>query len=71
MKSGTYTIKIAYGTDWYGEIDVFGESGSYSQLMNGSSRYFEFYSNYYYTLQLQAGRDGNVGSERISGAGAM
>ena len=42
--AGTYTIKVAYGTSWFGEIDLFGKDGSYSQLYNGYDTEFNFKS---------------------------
>lgn len=71
MKGGTYTMKVAYGTKWYGEIDLFGTSGSYQQLLNGSSTAFKLDSGYSYTLTLGGVSDGNVGSKSIGGASGM
>lgn len=71
MKGGTYTMKVAYGTEWYGEIDLFGTVGSYQQLLNGSSTTFKLDSGYSYTLTLGGVYDGNVGSKSIGGAGGM
>ena len=67
IDGGTYTMKVAYGTEWYGEIDLFGPWGTYSQLMNGDTEYFELNGGYTYTLQLLASTDGNVGSEDVEG----
>ncbi len=71
MASGTYTIKVAYGTNWYGEIDLFGDDGSYQQLINGSSTIFELESGYAYTLTLGGVVDGTVGTKNIGGADGM
>lgn len=69
---GTYTIKVGYGTEWYGEVDMFGEDGSYTQLLNGSGSnvYFPLEANYSYTLQLISSTNGNVPSKSI-GSGDM
>ena len=72
IDGGTYTMKVAYGTEWYGEIDVFGDYGTYSQLMNGDTELFELNNGYTYTLQLLASTEGNVGSQDVEGgAGGM
>lgn len=71
MAPGTYTMRVAYGTEWYGSVDLFGEEGSYQQLMNGSAPEFSLASGYTYTLTLLASTDGNVGSKSIGGAEGM
>ena len=67
LGAGTYTIKVAYGTEWYGEKDLFGAKGAYLQLKNGTSETFSLKKNYTYTLTLQSGTSGNVGSKTVSG----
>lgn len=67
LGAGTYTIKVAYGTEWYGEKDLFGAKGAYLQLKNGTSETFTLKKNYTYTLTLQSGTSGNVGSKTVSG----
>lgn len=69
--AGTYTIKVCYGTEWFGEIDLFGEDGTYSQLYNGYDPEFTFRSGYYYELELQVGSGGNVGTGSLGGADDM
>ena len=69
--AGTYTIKVGYGTEWFGEIDLFGEDGTYSQLYNGYDPEFTFRSGYYYELELQVGSGGNVGTGSLGGADDM
>ena len=71
MAAGSYTIKVAYGTEWYGEKDLFGDDGIYYQLLNGSSEQFGMENGYTYTLELLVSTDGNVGSESLGGAGDM
>ena len=72
LKAATYTIKAAYGTEWYGDIDLFGEKGIYSQLLNGSAKDFKLKNNYIYTLKLMVSSNGNVGSNTVpGGAGGM
>ena len=67
----TYTIKVAYGTEWYGETDLFGDRGSYTQLYNGDDPDFTFSYGYKYTLELMTVEGGNVGSDTLSGADDM
>ena len=67
LNAGTYTIKAAYGTKWYGDVDMFGEEGSYSQLLNGSEQEFKLKNNYKYNLRLMASVAGNVGSNAVPG----
>ena len=64
VKKGTHTIKVGYGTEWYGS-DLFGPSGDYMQLYNGSSDSFSFQSGYSYTLKLMVSSGGNVGSSGV------
>lgn len=71
LSPGDYTIKCAYGTEWYGEKDLFGDNGSYSQLLNGSNEVFSLSRNYTYTLELLSSTQGNVPSRSIGGAGDM
>ena len=70
IDGGSYMMKVAYGTEWYGEIDLFGPWGTYSQLLNGDTDIFELSGGYTYTLQLLASTDGNVGSEDVDGGAA-
>ena len=72
LGAGTYTMKVAYGTKWYGDKDLFGGTGIYLQLKNGSSNNFTLKKNHSYTLTLQSGTSGNVGADTVSGgAGGM
>ena len=71
MAVGTYTMKVGYGTEWYGETDLFGPGGRYSQLLNGSDPSFEMKSGYTYELTLGGVTDGNVDSINLDGAGGM
>ena len=72
LGAGTYTMKVAYGTKWYGEKDLFGGTGIYLQLKNGTSNNFTLKKNHSYTLTLQSGTSGNVGADTVSGgAGGM
>ena len=67
VPAGTMTIKVAYGSDWWGTKDMFGDEGTYTKLNNSGKDTFEFSSSSYYTLQLQiATSNGNVGSNGVS-----
>jgi len=66
LGAGTYTMKVAYGNKWYGDKDLFGGTGIYLQLKNGSSPNFTLKKNYRYTLTLQSG-SGNVGTDTVAG----
>ena len=67
LGAGTYTMKVAYGNKWYGEKDLFGGTGIYLQLKNGTSNNFTLKKNHSYTLTLQSGTSGNVGADTVSG----
>ena len=69
MAVGTYTMKVGYGTEWYGEIDLFGQFAQYSQLLDGSTPEFSLKSGYAYELTLGGVADGNVDSRNLDGAG--
>ena len=71
MAGGSYTIKVGYGTQWYGETDLFGDKGSYQQLMNGTETTFKIQGGYTHTLSLGGVTNGNVGSKGLGGAGGM
>ena len=71
LKSGTYYMNVAYGTEWYGETDLFGDEGTYQQLLNGTSDSFKLSSGYTYTLELLSKSNGNVGSKNVGGASGM
>lgn len=64
-------MKVAYGVEWYGETDLFGENGSYHKLMNGSNDFFSLSRNYTYTLELRSTTQGNVPTISIGGADDM
>lgn len=65
LSGGTYTVKAAYGTQWWGTTELFGDSGSYTKLMNGGSSSFSLVSGNDYKLTLLASVNGNVGSQSV------
>lgn len=71
LRGGSYTIKVAYGSEWYGEKDLFGEGGSYYQLLNETETVFVMESGHSYNLSLSGVTDGNVVSEGLGGAEEM
>ena len=48
-------------------LDLFGGTGIYLQLKNGTSNNFTLKKNHSYTLTLQSGTSGNVGADTVSG----
>ena len=65
LPAGTYRVRIAYGTEWYGEERMFGEEGVYYsydsdfKLTSNNRRYS------YYTLTY-GGSDGSMSGRPIS-----
>lgn len=66
LPTGTYRMKAAYGWDWFGADDMFGDDGYYELLLfENSAEVTSLKSNYIYTLSIGAeGSDGNVGSRQ-------
>lgn len=50
VPAGTYILKRAFGTDWFGLNDMFGDDGYYYLQRIGDSYEFEMEKNYIYTL---------------------
>ncbi|MCE5189616.1 MAG: hypothetical protein LLF75_10630 [Eubacteriales bacterium] len=67
LPAGEYCIKYAYGDNWFGPDDLFGDEGTYSVLNSGleNSVLFKLESSFYYTLSLRTGNssDNNVNVE--------
>lgn len=54
---GSYTIKDAYSTGaWFGDKDMFGDTGTYLKLTNGSKDTFKLEANMIYTLTLRSSK---------------
>ena len=68
LPAGSYVLKTATGKgSWYGEKEMFGDSGSYQRLLyNSGSDTFPLEKNGEYTLTLNVSSDGNVGSKKES-----
>ena len=52
LDTGTYTMKVALGTEWYGDKDLFGGSGLYKKIYNGESEDLSISSGRYYKLDV-------------------
>ncbi len=66
---GSYTIKDAYSTGaWFGDKDMFGDTGTYLKLTNGSKDTFKLEANMIYTLTLRSSKakGDSVGSQSES-----
>ena len=61
MGLGTYYLKYACGTTWYGEDDLFGENTQYAK----DEEDWPFEANKVWTLTLQKQVGGNVHTEEI------
>jgi len=70
LPANTYMIKTAYGENWFGPDEMFGDDNAYYQtlLLEGSTLY-AFQRNYNYTLTLRDAVDGNVGTQNESRGG--
>ncbi len=52
LDTGTYNMKVALGTEWYGDKDLFGGSGLYKKIFNGESEDLSITSGHYYKLDV-------------------
>jgi tetratricopeptide (TPR) repeat protein len=67
VPAGTYEIKEATGSQWWGDTDIFGPNGFYSQMtFEGDVTTFEVAYNRIITITMRVGSGGNVGSESES-----
>ncbi|MCL2150872.1 MAG: hypothetical protein FWH50_01445, partial [Coriobacteriia bacterium] len=68
LPSGTYTIKVAFGDNWFGEEVMFGDEGFYATMtFDGGSTSTYFAYNYIYTLTMMVSEDdANVGAEQTN-----
>ena len=69
LPSGTYDIRIAYGKNWFGTDEMFGDDGVYKVLVfdnNGTQTPgITFSSNYIYSLSLRQDDGGNAGAQTV------
>ena len=70
LPANTYIIRSAYGENWFGQEEMFGDENAYYQtlLLEGNTSY-AFRRNYNYTLTLRDAVEGNVGSQTESRTG--
>lgn len=61
MPSGTYIIKKAKGTKWFGEKEMFGDDGEYS-VLNTKLKFTKWGMGY--EITLDNGKNGNLQSRR-------
>jgi tetratricopeptide (TPR) repeat protein len=66
IPTGTYMFRAAYGENWFGEEEMFGDEGHYETLIIDNATTYRIRSNYTYTLTLGGVTDGNVGSQNES-----
>jgi len=70
LSGGSYLIKAAYGTAWWGSTEMFGDDGYYSLLTDQSgSTIFSLDYGYGYSLELSVSSGGNVGSRSVGRSG--
>ena len=62
---GVYSIKYAYGKNWYGSQNLFGEETSYVQLNESFNFSFDGYKYNGYTVELIKQLNGNLKSNPI------
>jgi len=65
LPAGTYMIKTAYGYNWFGPEEMYGDENAVYELLifPGDSITYEFRRNYITTITLRSVVDGNVGSQ--------
>lgn len=66
LPSGSYRMKAAYGVDWFGETDMFGDGGYYEVLIFEDGTDIDTLSSkYIYTLSFLQQEDGNIGGMNV------
>lgn len=66
VPAGTYTVKSASGSVWFGEETLFGDDGTYYKMMfEGEGEASMFQENYEYTITLYSVVGGNVAHESV------
>jgi len=70
LPSGSYRMKAAYGVEWFGETDMFGDAGYYEVLIFEDGTDIDTLSSkYVYTLSFLQQEDGNVGGMNVAPEG--
>ncbi len=66
LPTGSYRMKAAYGVDWFGETDMFGDDGYYEVLIFEDGTDIDTLSSkYIYTLSFLQQEDGNIGGMNV------
>jgi len=66
LPSGSYRMKAAYGVEWFGKTDMFGNAGYYEVLIFEDGTDIDTLSSkYIYTLSFLQQEDGNVGGMNV------
>ena len=66
LSAGTYTIKEAYGSLWFGDDIMFGYGGRYMIMLLDDNETVYLQNWYEYTIYLNVESEGNIGSKEIS-----
>ena len=69
LTSGTYHINKAYGTNWYGKKDMFGDLGYYTKCKVNGSYNFALKDHYIYTMSSGGGSGDAVSGETVGADG--
>ncbi len=62
VPAGKYIVKTAYGKQWFGEEDMFGDDGTYRTLLEYGEAVQQFDKNFIYTFTLRT-TGGNLGGQ--------
>ncbi|MDR0514184.1 MAG: hypothetical protein LBG81_03360 [Coriobacteriaceae bacterium] len=64
IPAGDFTFKRAFGEQWFGETELFGDDGTYTvMLLDGSNEVIHLDSNMIYTITLYVVAGGNVSNQ--------
>lgn len=70
LPSGSYRMKAAYGVNWFGETDMFGDEGYYEVLIFEDGTDIDTLSSkYIYTLSFLQQEGGNIGGMNVNPEG--
>lgn len=70
LPAGEYRVKTAYGVDWFGEKDMFGDEGYYQELVFDSDNgLYKLSTRYIYTLEFLQDEEGNILGQGIDSEG--
>lgn len=70
LPAGEYRVKTAYGVDWFGEKDMFGDEGYYQELVFDSDNgLYKLSTRYVYTLEFLQDKEGNIVGQGVGSEG--